>query len=99
MKDQLNDFINALENYLYVGKKLYKIIKAIDPNCEHLIDYEECYYETLSFFEEEILKIFQFQDNDNARDGLAEYLDNIIHNDNKNFEWEKMFLWLKLRAA
>ena len=93
MRNQLDDFINALENYLYVGKRLYRIIKAIDPSCKHLIDYEECYYETLSFFEEEILRIFQVQDDDIARDGLAEYLDNIIHNDNKNFEWEKMIYY------
>ena len=38
MEDRLNDFINALESYLYVGKKLYKIIKVIDPDCKHLID-------------------------------------------------------------
>lgn len=94
MEDRLNDFINALESYLYVGKKLYKIIKVIDPDCKHLIDYEECYYETLSFFEKEILKIFQVQDSDIAKDGLAEYLDSIIHNDNKNFEWEKIIYYM-----
>ena len=85
---------SATQSCIKLGNFLYKISKLLNPQTEYLLDsysdWAEEYYQILGYFENLILTKMNIDD-DVTRDALADYIDDLIKDNNKEFYLDDIF--------
>ena len=93
MEEAIN-LTSVTQSCIKLGNFLYKISKLLNPQTVHLLDscsdWAEEYYQILGYFENLILTKMNIDD-DVTRDALADYIDDLIKNNNKEFYLDDIF--------